>query len=155
MPVDGKLIAVGVLDLLPTSVSSVYLFYDPSFGHLELGKVSAMREILLVQQLARMKCFAKTGMEWYCMGFYIHECPKMKYKATFKPSELLDLVSVELLNERWSPIGVPCTDASSPHSMTAHGTLSTASGQHSRLALASTLRTRAEASHSGPKRAPS
>lgn len=41
---DGKeLIAVGVLDILPTSVSSVYLYYDPDYSFLTLGTYSAIR----------------------------------------------------------------------------------------------------------------
>lgn len=35
----GKLIAVGVLDILPDCLSSVYLFYDPQFDKFQLGKV--------------------------------------------------------------------------------------------------------------------
>ena len=42
---DGKLIAVGVIDILPLCVSSVYLFYDPDMSHLKLGIYSALKEI--------------------------------------------------------------------------------------------------------------
>ena len=38
--VDGKLIAVGVLDILPSSVSSVYFMYDTAWEKFSLGKVS-------------------------------------------------------------------------------------------------------------------
>lgn len=62
--VDGQLIAVGVLDILPRCVSSVYLFYDPAFAHLQLGKISALREIALVEQLRRQR----PNIEWYYMG---------------------------------------------------------------------------------------
>ena len=37
---EEKLIAVGVLDLLPNCLSSVYLFYDPDYEEMQLGKVS-------------------------------------------------------------------------------------------------------------------
>lgn len=40
---DGKLIAVGVIDILTQCVSSVYLFYDPEFHFLNLGTYSALR----------------------------------------------------------------------------------------------------------------
>lgn len=40
---NGKLIAVGVLDILDHCVSSVYFFYDPEFQFLNLGTYSAMR----------------------------------------------------------------------------------------------------------------
>jgi hypothetical protein len=32
---------------------------------------------------------ASTQLRWYYMGFYIHTCPKMRYKAEYAPSELL------------------------------------------------------------------
>ncbi|KAJ2239174.1 Arginyl-tRNA--protein transferase 1, partial [Coemansia sp. RSA 454] len=51
--VDGRLAAVGVIDVLPTCVSSVYLFYDPEFSDLSLGTYSSLREIALVRELNR------------------------------------------------------------------------------------------------------
>jgi arginyl-tRNA---protein transferase len=78
---DGKLVAVGVLDLLPHAVSSVYLFYDPEYSHFDWGKLSALREIALAKE---------SSYQYYYMGFYIHSCIKMRYKANYKPSYLLD-----------------------------------------------------------------
>lgn len=40
---DGKIIAVGVLDILSKCVSSVYLYYDPDYSFLSLGTYSALR----------------------------------------------------------------------------------------------------------------
>lgn len=40
--VDGKLICVGVLDILPLCVSSVYLFSELKRSDLQLGKVRDM-----------------------------------------------------------------------------------------------------------------
>lgn len=40
---DGKMIAVGVIDILPKCVSSVYFFYDPQYMNLTLGAYGAMR----------------------------------------------------------------------------------------------------------------
>jgi hypothetical protein len=40
---DGKLIAVGVIDILSTCVSSVYFFYDPDYQFLNFGTYSALR----------------------------------------------------------------------------------------------------------------
>ncbi|XP_066585122.1 arginyl-tRNA--protein transferase 1-like [Prorops nasuta] len=34
---DGKLIAIGVIDILPLYASSVYFFYKPDCSHLSLG----------------------------------------------------------------------------------------------------------------------
>lgn len=38
--VDGKLVAIGVLDILSLCVSSVYLIWDPDWAWASLGKVS-------------------------------------------------------------------------------------------------------------------
>ncbi|XP_054516531.1 arginyl-tRNA--protein transferase 1 isoform X32 [Pan troglodytes] len=82
---DGKIIAVGVIDILPNCVSSVYLYYDPDYSFLSLGVYSALREIAFTRQLHE-----KTSqLSYYYMGFYIHSCPKMKYKGQYRPSDLL------------------------------------------------------------------
>uniref|UniRef100_W8C8L4 Arginyl-tRNA--protein transferase 1 n=1 Tax=Ceratitis capitata TaxID=7213 RepID=W8C8L4_CERCA len=82
---DDKLIAVGVIDILPHCVSSVYFFYDPDYSFLSLGTYGSLREIDLVQQLAKKV----PALKYYYMGFYIHSCPKMRYKGRLEPSYLL------------------------------------------------------------------
>ncbi|XP_074855854.1 arginyl-tRNA--protein transferase 1 isoform X5 [Carettochelys insculpta] len=74
---DGKIIAVGVIDILPYCVSSVYLYYDPDYTFLSLGVYSALREIAFTRQLHEKA----SELCYYYMGFYIHSCPKMRYKA--------------------------------------------------------------------------
>ncbi|XP_018419457.1 PREDICTED: arginyl-tRNA--protein transferase 1 isoform X1 [Nanorana parkeri] len=82
---DGKIIAVGVIDILPYCISSVYLYYDPDYSFLSLGVYSALREIAFTRELQ-----AKAAdLCYYYMGFYIHSCPKMRYKGQYKPSQLL------------------------------------------------------------------
>ncbi|PYI35327.1 Arginyl-tRNA-protein transferase [Aspergillus indologenus CBS 114.80] len=87
---DGKLIAVAVLDLMPNGVSSVYIFYDPDYEQWEFGKLSAMREIALA---------VEAQYPYYYMGYYIHTCQKMRYKGTFKPQYILDPESYA-----WDPL---------------------------------------------------
>lgn len=82
---SGRLFAVGVVDLLPNCLSSVYLFYDPEVSKLSPGTLSALKEIEWVQNVKQWY----PSMRYYYMGFYIHSCPKMRYKANFVPSELL------------------------------------------------------------------
>lgn len=83
---DGRLVAVGVIDLLPDGLSSVYTYYDPNDRELVLGKFTALKEIEFTKEV---------GLEYYYMGFYIHDCQKMRYKAEYKPSELLCGTSLE------------------------------------------------------------
>lgn len=84
--IDGKLVAVGVVDILPKCLSSVYLFYDPHISYLNLGVYSALREIELTRKLhlGDPECF-----KYYYMGYYIHSCQKMRYKGNYTPSFLL------------------------------------------------------------------
>lgn len=83
--IDGKLVAVGVVDILPRCLSSKYLFWDPDFAFLSLGKYSALHEINWVKETL-VHCPA---LQYYYLGYYIHSCSKMRYKAAYRPSELL------------------------------------------------------------------
>lgn len=79
--IDGKLVAIGVVDLLPDSVSSVYFLYHESIHKFAPGKLGALREIALAKEL---------GYKWWYPGFYIHGCPKMRYKIDYMPQSILD-----------------------------------------------------------------
>ena len=87
---DGRLIAIGVLDLLPHAVSGVYFIYHQDFEKWSFGKLSAMREAALALE---------GGYEFYYMGYYIHSCVKMRYKGDYKPQYVLDPETYE-----WNPL---------------------------------------------------
>lgn len=87
---DGRLIAMGVLDLLPHCVSGVYMLYHSDFAEWQFGKLSALREAALALE---------GGYEYYYMGYYIHSCTKMKYKGDYKTQYILDPESYE-----WHPL---------------------------------------------------
>ncbi|KAF3011519.1 Arginyl-tRNA--protein transferase 1 [Neopestalotiopsis sp. 37M] len=78
---DGKLVAIGVLDLLPECVSAKYFLYHESIHKYQPGKLGALHEIALA---------AEKGYRYWYSGFYIHTCPKMRYKIDFKPQFVLD-----------------------------------------------------------------
>lgn len=82
---DGALVAVGVVDVLPRCLSSKYLFWDPALGELSLGKVSSLLEIAWVRKAARKL----PSLHWYYLGYYLASCPRMAYKGSFKPSDVL------------------------------------------------------------------
>ncbi|KRT85246.1 hypothetical protein AMK59_399 [Oryctes borbonicus] len=82
---DEKLIAVGVIDILPKCVSSVYFFYDPDYRSLTLGTYGSLSEIGFTRRLYQ----SVPSITYYYMGFYIHSCPKMRYKGRLVPSDLL------------------------------------------------------------------
>jgi arginine-tRNA-protein transferase len=78
---DGKLVAIGVLDLLPQCVSAVYFLYHESIHFHSPGKLGALREIALA---------IVGGYRWWYSGYYIHSCPKMRYKIDYHPQYVLD-----------------------------------------------------------------
>ena len=82
--IDGKLIMVGVVDLLPNCLSSVYVYYDPDFMFLSPGVYSALNELAIVRKLHK----TDPTFHYYYMGYYVHSCPKMKYKGQYTPSFL-------------------------------------------------------------------
>lgn len=83
--IDDRLVAVGVIDILPRCLSSKYLFWDPDYAFLSLGKYSALQEIAWVKE-NQAHC---SSLQYYYLGYYIHSCSKMRYKAAYRPSELL------------------------------------------------------------------
>ncbi|KAF2447350.1 arginine-tRNA-protein transferase 1 [Karstenula rhodostoma CBS 690.94] len=87
---DGRLIAMGVLDLLPHCVSGVYFLYHSDFEKWSFGKLSALREAMLALE---------GGYQYYYMGYYIHSCAKMRYKGEYRPQYVLDPESLT-----WDPL---------------------------------------------------
>lgn len=83
--IDGRLIAVGVVDVLPSYVSSVYVYYDPDFSFLSLGVYTALSEVALTRRMHGLS----RRMSYYCLGYYIENCDKMRYKGAYSPSYLL------------------------------------------------------------------
>ena len=83
--INGRLVAVGVVDVMANCLSSKYFFWDPDFAFLELGKISSLAEIDFVAQASA----TVRSLHYYYQGYYIHTCPKMAYKADYKPAELL------------------------------------------------------------------
>ncbi|KAE9414279.1 hypothetical protein Angca_010008, partial [Angiostrongylus cantonensis] len=97
---DGKLLAVSVIDILPRCVSSKYMYYDPDYRFLSLGTYTALREIALTRTLLG----TRPELKYYYMGYYIITCEKMRYKGRFRPSELLcdrtlQWVSLDICNQ--------------------------------------------------------
>lgn len=87
---DGRLIAMAVLDFLPHAVSGVYFLYHSDFEKWSFGKLSALREASMALEYR---------FQFYYMGYYIHSCNKMRYKGDYKPQHVLDLHNFE-----WMPL---------------------------------------------------
>jgi len=83
--IDGEIFAVGVLDLTPQTMSSVYAFYDPKYEFLSPGTLLALREI---EYIKKVKKEIDPKFKFYYMGYYFQDCKKSVYKGNFKPSQV-------------------------------------------------------------------
>ena len=77
---SGKLLAVGICDVCPRSLSSVYFYFEPAEARRTLGTFGALREI----DAAR-----RWGIPYYYLGFWVSGCGAMQYKSEFRPCETL------------------------------------------------------------------
>ena len=75
-----RLVGVGIVDVTPQTLSSVYFFYEPELSRRSLGVFSALREI--------EEC-RRRGLAYWYIGFHVLGCAKMTYKEAFRPHELL------------------------------------------------------------------
>lgn len=76
---EDALIGVGLADAGADSLSSAYFYYDTGYLGRRLGVFSILQEISLAQSM---------GKQYYYLGFYIEETPKMSYKKSFRPNQV-------------------------------------------------------------------
>ena len=78
---DGdRLVAVGLVDIMPGALSSIYFFYHPDVSALSLGVASVLFEIEWARQ---------AGCSHVYLGYRISGCPSTAYKAQYGPHELM------------------------------------------------------------------
>ena len=88
----GRLVAVGICDVCPQSLSSVYFYHDPAESRRGLGTFGALYEI----EAARA-----AGVPHYYLGYWISGCGAMEYKSSFRPCEVLGP------DGAWRPLAPP------------------------------------------------
>lgn len=76
----GRLAGLGWFDLLPQSLSSVYISFDPDDSKRSLGTYTILKQVEMCAGL---------GKDWLHLGFWIREHPKMSYKNRFRPCQVL------------------------------------------------------------------
>jgi len=79
--IDGRLAAVGFLDVSSKALSSVYFCFHSDFEDYSLGTFSCIKEIEFA---------AKEGLQYYYLGYYIKDCQRMIYKDSFKENEKME-----------------------------------------------------------------
>jgi arginyl-tRNA---protein transferase len=75
---DGKLVAVGVLDFLNKNVNSAYFIYDPDLKFLNLGVIGALRELEFIRKL---RLQLPNRFKWYVLSDFVQVCSKVNYKT--------------------------------------------------------------------------
>lgn len=78
---DGaRLVALGLIDVTPRAVSSIYFFYHPDIAPCSPGAASVLFEIEWARQ---------HGCPHLYLGYRVLGCPSTAYKAQYGPHELL------------------------------------------------------------------
>lgn len=93
---SGALVGVGILDVTPRALSSVYFYWEPGLAELSLGTYSALVEIELCQRWSK---------PWYYLGYVVPGVRTMEYKANFEGAEVWD-------GQGWQALGA--RDVSDP-----------------------------------------
>ncbi len=79
---DGdRLVAVTLCDIMPRAWSAIFGFYSPEVAHLSPG----VAEVLLAIEMARER-----GIPHVYLGYRVAGCVSMRYKAGYRPHELLE-----------------------------------------------------------------
>lgn len=77
---DGRIVAVSLLDVGRTAANSAYCYFDPALGSRSLGVYSVLHEIEHCRSL---------GLRWYYLGLWVEDCAALRYKSSYHPHERL------------------------------------------------------------------
>jgi len=88
----GRLVGVGLADITPTSLSSVYFFHDPAWRPRAPGVFSILQQLAYAQ---------RHGLRYHYLGYWIADCPSMAYKAQYRPHELLVWYPPDDVEPQW------------------------------------------------------
>jgi arginine-tRNA-protein transferase len=79
---DGTLVGVGYVDVLPAGLSAIYFYHDPDHRDRSLGTWNVLRLIDHARAL---------GLPHVYLGYHVAGCRSLAYKARFAPNQALDL----------------------------------------------------------------
>lgn len=75
-----KLVGVGIVDVEPRVMSTVFCYFEPSLGQRSLGVFNVLWAI---------EHCRRERIEHLYLGYHVPSCAKMNYKANFRPYEKL------------------------------------------------------------------
>lgn len=78
--VGEQLLGVGIVDVAPLALSAVYFYFDPAQAARSPGVFNVL---WLLDEAARR------GVPWLYLGYYVADAATMRYKASFRRSEVL------------------------------------------------------------------
>jgi len=84
---EDQLVGVGFVDHLPVGYSAIYFYHDPEYRKLGLGTFNILKLLAEARE---------HGHDYLYLGYYVAECPSLKYKALFQPYQIL-------VQGRWLP----------------------------------------------------
>ena len=95
--VGDHLAGVGVIDVMPHSLVSIYYFFDidKEYAKLSLGVYSCLQEIEYARELNRRGA----DIRYYYLGNFCPSNSKLAYKADYQPTE----VYCAHLSKQWQP----------------------------------------------------
>lgn len=76
----GRLVAVALVDILPQALSAIYCYYEPELKERSLGTMAILVELEIARQRNIPQLF---------LGYWVEPNASMRYKARFRPHEIL------------------------------------------------------------------
>jgi arginine-tRNA-protein transferase len=76
----GRLVGLGLFDRTPRALSAAFFYFDPDYSSLSLGTAN----VLSLVDDARA-----SGLRFVYLGYRVSGCTSLRYKAHFRPHELL------------------------------------------------------------------
>jgi len=79
--IDDELVGVDLIDILPSGISSIYFYYDPSYEKYSLGTYSMLQQIQMAKD---------ANLNWIYLGYYVKGCQSLEYKSRYSPYKVLE-----------------------------------------------------------------
>lgn len=76
---DGKLLSLAVIDVLPHGISAVYTFFAPEMSAYSPGRLAILWQINETRRL---------GLPFLYLGYWVPGCQKMEYKQEYRPLQV-------------------------------------------------------------------